>query len=364
MSDLIGPKVDSKVDREESPLSTLDANVGSSQRDTSRLVAASDVVANTNNPDPVHANVVVTASNVVGSNAVDNDITSTSVAETNDVGTDFRNADVQNSHITATERDLLTLAALRLEIIRALGPAPPEIHQISNQCLDNFQDPSFSPIGEPGPTAPPSVHPRPVVLDESEISSLDLGPCIQTTNLPPQLSLRNATLASLHRVGLAGTAGPGLVPGPENDSDRVSQHQLRAEALESVVITSTSGSVVSGPHFSQRQRRQKETNLVRPTHDELWQSPGPEQIGHGHGDRFSDCENGTEYFVDESSRRVYSLSAPHSRGSPKAITAVSRPALFRSMSSFGGMEPEFFALCTTHRLSQIAERAREKESSN
>ncbi|KAJ5129914.1 uncharacterized protein N7515_005953 [Penicillium bovifimosum] len=326
MSDCISPKCYADIAREKSPstsasrIESPENRSGSPRVDTHRVVTGSvgnanrDVVAN----NPINASLT--------------DVSSTSAANANDANADA-DTDTDTRHITARDLELLWLESACVVIFCEFGHEESVSFRRRYYAENNITPPSPCPIKEPDPTGPPSVHPQPGALGESEISSLDIGPEIGTDNPPTPPSLRGSTLTSLsHNVDFARTAGPELVSGPGDDSNGPSEHQ----------------------------RLESETTLVFPAHDELRQPPDPEHDDHGCGDRFSDCENGTEYFSEESSRRIYSLSVPNS---PTPRTAVSRPALFRSMSSFGGMDPEFFAMRTAHQTRQTGERT-EKESSS
>jgi hypothetical protein len=319
-----------------------------------------DVVApNAVNTDVVDPNAINT--NGVNTNGVNTNGVNTNGVNTNGVNTNGINTNGVNTNFTATDIELLRLEALRLELFRVMGPPPARTEMGFGYFFEtHFASVSSSPIGSPGPTVANSL-----AGSESEISMLDIGPSLQPANLLSRADIPNSTLAALHHhVGLASTARPGFVLGPDSDSDGLSEHRLRTEDLESVAVTSVSGSVDNDFHLSQRQRRQNETHLVLPTDRELRQSaatresPAPEQHGHGYGYGFSSRPSSPEYFADEASRRVYSLSVPHS---PRSTSPVSRPARFRSLSSFGGMDPAFVAMQVADQAQENAQNAANSE---
>jgi hypothetical protein len=293
---------------------------------------------------------------VVAPNAINTDVVDPNAINTNGVNTNG-----VNTNCTAADIELLRLEALRLELFRAMGPPPARTEIGYGYFFEiHFASASSSPIGSPGPTVPNSL-----AGSESEISMLDIGPSLQPANLLSRADIPNSTLAALHRhVGLTSTARPGFVLGPDSDSDGLSEHRLRTEDLESVAVTSVSGPVDNDFHLSQRQRRQNETHLVLPTDRDLRQSaatresPAPEQHGHGYGYGFSSRPSSPEYFADEASRRVYSLSVPHS---PRSTSPVSRPPRFRSLSSFGGMDPAFVAMQVADQAQENAQNAANSE---
>ncbi|KAJ5583086.1 hypothetical protein N7535_001706 [Penicillium sp. DV-2018c] len=307
--------------------------------------------------------------NVTGSgNSVDMSLPKTDVSylDTNvtgcgdDVDMNLPDTNVSRPNITARELELQRLEALRVELANALGVVPAARYETAYEALNDWPAESSSPIGEPGPSVPNSGHYRAIQRSNSDISSLDLGSSIETADLVQPLRLRNTSLVGLFRnVRLDPSTQPRFVAGPDNDSNGESEHQLRTEDLESVAITSTSDLVVNHFHLSQRQRRSDETHLNLPTNLELRQlrqSLAPEHDGHGRMRPSLSRASSTGFFPDEADRRVYSLSVPHS---PRSTTPATEDALFRSMSSFGGMDPAFFAMHARDRARQRAERARE-----
>ncbi|OQE46501.1 hypothetical protein PENCOP_c001G00385 [Penicillium coprophilum] len=252
--------------------------------------------------------------------------------------------------------ELLRLETLRLKM---MGSMDSKSHPPSEMLSQNTTPISTQSLGEPGPTVPnsmrTSMRPRAAVLSESEISVLDLGPSLHSPHLLARASRRNSisTTSDHGLLGLARTAAPNFMPGPGSDiSDKPSDYRLRTDDLESVALTSASGSINNEFPLNLRQRRQNRANVTLPGPHELQtqrvnRSSTIGEATHGVRDQFG-LENSPTFFPDESSRRVHSLSVPQSPESPP-LPAL--PTLRRAQSSFNGMEPAFSAM-------RIAERVR------
>jgi hypothetical protein len=195
------------------------------------------------------------------------------------------------------------------------------------------------------------MRPRTAVLSESEISVLDLGPSLHSRT-SPHASRRNSISANAHRgLGINRTTVPSFMPGPGSDtSDKPVDHHLHTGDLESVALTSASGSVNNEFPLNLRQRRQNRANATLPGHHELRtqrvnRSSTISEATHGLN-RFG-FDNSPTFFADESSRRIHSLSVPQSPQSP-ALPPM--PTLRRAQSSFNGMEPAFAAMRVAERV--------------
>jgi hypothetical protein len=204
-------------------------------------------------------------------------------------------------------------------------------------------------IGEPGPSVPSTLRTRAALLSESEISVLDIGPSLHSSQNPTNASRRAGT-NKCNKLDLVGTTSPGFVAGPDSDgSDNASPAKppLRTADLDSVAITSASTSVSNEFPLHLRQRRQDRPNLtrpglhgLRPPRDQRSFSGGhyePSRYGYG----FSDFSSTQFYTADEPDRRIHSQSVPHS---PRSPPGPHRPSLPHSQTSFEGMEPEFAAI--------------------
>lgn len=207
----------------------------------------------------------------------------------------------------------------------------------------------LSPIGEPGPSVPTTLRTRAAVLSESEISVLDIGPSLHSSHNSTIASRRSST-SKRNKPGLVRTSSPSFVAGPDSDgSDKASPAQtpLRTADLDSVAITSASGSVTNEFPLRLRQRRRDQPNLTLPgprglqlpRYHRSFSGSHYEHLGYGYG--FSGFSTTNFHTTDEHDRRIHSLSVPHS---PRSPSGPRRPSLPRSQSSFGGIDPEFAAM--------------------
>ncbi|KAJ5163991.1 uncharacterized protein N7500_005821 [Penicillium coprophilum] len=252
--------------------------------------------------------------------------------------------------------ELLRLETLRLKM---MGSMDSNSHAPNEMPAQHTTPISTQSLGEPGPTVPnsmrTSMRPRAAVLSESEISVLDLGPSLHSPYLLARASRRNSisTTSNHGLLGLARTAAPNFMLGPASDiSDKPSDYRLRTDDLESVALTSASGSINNEFPLNLRQRRQNRANVTLPGPHELQthrvnRSSTISEATHGMRDQFG-FEKSPAFFPDESSRRIHSLSVPQSPESPPLPPL---PTLRRAQSSFNGMEPAFSAM-------RIAERVR------
>ncbi|KAJ5384084.1 hypothetical protein N7517_001995 [Penicillium concentricum] len=255
--------------------------------------------------------------------------------------------------------ELLRLETLRLKMMESMDSKSHPPNEVSPQHATPISTQS---LGEPGPTVPnsmrTSIRPRTAVLSESEISVLDLGPSLHSPHLSARASRRNSTSANAHHglLGLARTTAPNFMPGPGSDtSDKPSDHQLRTDDLESVALTSASGSINNEFPLNLRQRRQNRANITLPGPHELQthrvnHSSTISEATHGLRDQF-DFGNSPTFFPDESSRRIHSLSVPQS---PQSPPLPPMPTLRRAQSSFNGMEPAFSAMRIAERVKRNA----------
>ncbi|KAJ5513703.1 hypothetical protein N7463_003255 [Penicillium fimorum] len=250
--------------------------------------------------------------------------------------------------------ELLRLEALRLKMT---GPMESKSH-LPNEVSPQHATPiSTQSLGEPGPTVPnsmrTSIRPRNAVVSESEISVLDLGPSLHSPHFSARASRRNSTSANAHHglLGLARTSAPNFMPGPGSDiSDKPADYRLRTDYLESVALTSTSGSINNEFPLRLRRRRQSRSNTLPSPHElqthRVNRSSTISEATRGLRDRFS-FDNSPTFFPDESSRRIHSLSVPQS---PRSPPLPPMPTLRRAQSSFNGMEPAFSAMRISERV--------------
>ncbi|KGO77528.1 hypothetical protein PITC_059680 [Penicillium italicum] len=258
---------------------------------------------------------------------------------------------------TGDQLELLRLEALRLKVLESSKSKSPPANEMSHQHAASFSTESLSPIGEPGPTVPnsmrTSMRTRASVLSESEISVLDLGPSLHSIHFSARASRRNSFSANPHTgISLARTTAPSFVLGPGSDtSEQQLEHHLRTDELESVALTSASGSVHNEFPLNLRRRRQNRPNITLPNPQDF----RPDRVNRSftisgvHGSRDeSGFEHSPTSSSDESIRRILSLSVPQS---PQSPDLPPHPTLRRSQSSFNGMDPAFSAM-------RIAERAR------
>ncbi|EKV06577.1 hypothetical protein Pdw03_3617 [Penicillium digitatum] len=257
--------------------------------------------------------------------------------------------------------ELLRLEALRLKMLESTKPKSDLASEMYSQDTAQVSIAGLSPTGEPGPTVPhstrTSMRARASVLSESEISVLDLGPSMQFTHLSTRNSRCNSSSASPHTgVGLTRTTAPSFVPGPGSDtSEQQVERHLRTDELESIALTSASGSIDNEFPLNLRQRRQNQPNITLPSPQEL----RPHRVNRSftisdvHGSRDeSGYDPSPNSFADEPTRRIFSLSVPQS---PQSPALPPHPTLRRSQSSFNGMEPAFSAM-------RNAERARKSNN--
>ncbi|KAJ5189071.1 hypothetical protein N7491_005394 [Penicillium cf. griseofulvum] len=253
--------------------------------------------------------------------------------------------------------ELLRLEALRLKIMGSMDSVSHPPNEVPPQRATPVSTES---LGEPGPTVPnsmrTSMRPRAAVLSESEISVLDLGPSLHSPD-SPRASRRNSMSANAHRgLGITRTTAPSFMPGPGSDtSDKPVDHRLHTDDLESVALTSASGSVNNEFPLNLRQRRQNRANVALPGPHELRthrvnRSSTISEATHGMRDRFR-FDHSPTFFADESNRRIHSLSVPQSPQSPPLPPL---PTLRRAQSSFNGMEPAFAAMRITERVRRNA----------
>ncbi|CAI7655397.1 unnamed protein product [Penicillium glandicola] len=258
---------------------------------------------------------------------------------------------------TSDQLELVRLEALRVKM-KASMDSKSNANEMPPQHATPISAESLSSNGEPGPTVPnsmrTSMRPRTAILSESEISVLDLGPSLHSTHLSARSSRRNSSSANDHNgISLARTTAPSFVPGPGSDtSDRPAEHRLRTDELESVALTSASGSVNNEFPLNLRQRRQNRPNITLPSSHDL----RPRRVNrsstvseaHGLRDRFG-FDHSPVSFVDEPNRRIHSLSVPQS---PQSPPLPPHPTLRRSQSSFNGMDPTFSDLRNAERARQ------------
>ncbi|KAJ5978388.1 hypothetical protein N7501_001730 [Penicillium viridicatum] len=260
---------------------------------------------------------------------------------------------------TGDQLELLRLEALRLKLLESTKSKSSPENEMPPRRATPVSTEDLSSNGEPGPTVPnstrssmrSSMRPRAAVLSESEISVLDLGPSLHSTRLSAQPSRRNSSSSNAHtRTGLARTTAPSFVPGPSSDtSDQQIERHLQTDELESVALTSASGSVNNEFPLNLRQRRQNRTNINLPSPQELrlnrvsraFSLSGPHSARDGSPNSFS----------DEPIRRIFSLSVPQS---PQSPALPPHPILRRAQSSFNGMDPAFSAMRNAERARQNA----------
>ncbi|CAI7660290.1 unnamed protein product [Penicillium viridicatum] len=237
--------------------------------------------------------------------------------------------------------ELLRLEALRLKLLESTKAKSSPENEMPPQRATPVSTEDLSSNGEPGPTVPnsrrssmrSSMRPRAAVLSET------------------QPSRRNSSSSNAHtRTGLARTTAPSFVPGPSSDtSDQQIERHLRTDELESVALTSASGSVNNEFPLNLRQRRQNRTNINLPSPQELrlnrvnraFSLSGPHSARGGSPNSFS----------DEPIRRIFSLSVPQS---PQSPALPPHPILRRAQSSFNGMDPAFSAMRNAERAKQNA----------
>ncbi|CAI7638345.1 unnamed protein product [Penicillium crustosum] len=255
---------------------------------------------------------------------------------------------------TGDQLELLRLETLRLKLLESTRSKSSPESDMAPQRVTSVSTEDLSSNGEPGPTVPnstrsstrSSMRSRPAVLSESEISVLDLGPSLHSTHLSARPSRRNSSSSNAHTgTGLARTTAPSFVPGPSSDtSDQQVEYHLRIDELESVALTSASGSVNNEFPLNLRQRRQNRTNINLPSPQELrlnrahraFSLSGPHSVRDGSPNSFS----------DEPIRRIFSLSVPQS---PQSPALPPHPTLRRAQSSFSGMDPAFSAMRNAER---------------
>ncbi|KAJ5835412.1 hypothetical protein N7447_001438 [Penicillium robsamsonii] len=262
-----------------------------------------------------------------------------------------RHLDFQNA---GDQLELLRLEILRLKMMESMDPKYHPPNEVSPRHATPISTQS---LGEPGPTVPnsmrTSIRPRTAVLSESEISVLDLGPSLHSPHLSARVSRRNSHSANAHHgLRLAHTTAPNFMLGPGSDtSDKPADHRLQTDDLESVALTSVSGSINNEFPFNLRQRRQNLANITLPGPHEFQsyrvnRSSTISEATQGLRDR-SSFDNSPTFFPDESSRRIHSLSVPQSPQSPPLPPL---PSLRRAQSSFNGMEPAFSAMRIAERV--------------
>ncbi|KAK4870996.1 hypothetical protein LT330_000233 [Penicillium expansum] len=261
---------------------------------------------------------------------------------------------------TGDQLELLRLEALRLKILESTKPKSTPANEMSSQHAACVSTESLSSNGEPGPTVPnsmrTSMRPRASVLSESEISVLDLGPSLHSTHLSARTSRRNSSSVNPHTgIGLARTTAPSFMPGPGSDtSEQQVERHLRTDELESVVLTSASGSVDNDFPLNLRQRRQNRPHITLPSPQELrtHRINRSFTISGAHSSRDeSGFDHSPTSFTDEPIRRIFSLSVPQS---PQSPALPPHPTLRRSQSSFSGMDPAFSAMRNAERAKKNA----------
>ncbi|KAJ5499355.1 hypothetical protein N7453_008406 [Penicillium expansum] len=242
---------------------------------------------------------------------------------------------------TGDQLELLRLEALRLKILESTKPKLTPANEMSSQNAARVSTESLSSNGEPGPR---------------EISVLDLGPSLHSTHLSARNSRRNSSSASPHTgIGLARTTAPSFMPGPGSDtSEQQVERHLRTDELESVALTSASGSVNNDFPLNLRQRRQNRPHITLPSPQELRTHRVNRSftISGAHSSRDESAfDHSPNSFTDEPIRRIFSLSVPQS---PQSPALPPHPTLRRSQSSFSGMDPAFSAMRNAERAKKNA----------
>ncbi|KAJ9483369.1 hypothetical protein VN97_g10033 [Penicillium thymicola] len=255
---------------------------------------------------------------------------------------------------TSEQLELLRLETLRLRLLESTKFKPSLENGMLPQRATHVSTEDLSSNGEPGPTVRhstrSSTRPRAAVLSESEISVLDLGPSLHSAHLSARPSRRNSSSSTHPGTGLARTTAPSFVPGPGSDtSDQPAERHLRADELESVALTSASGSFNNEFPFTLRQRRQNRTNVNLPSPQEL--RPNRANRAFSLSGPQSARDRSPNSFGDEPIRRIFSLSVPQS---PQSPGLPPNPTLRRAQSSFNGMDPAFSAMRNAERVRQNA----------
>ncbi|KAJ5467838.1 hypothetical protein N7475_005590 [Penicillium sp. IBT 31633x] len=254
---------------------------------------------------------------------------------------------------------LLRLETVRRILLQNMGRSSTPLNESysSHETVVPFGD--STPVRNPGPSVPNAVRTRAAARSESDISVLDIGPSLRSAHNSSGSTSQSSSLTNGH----AGTrrirdTDPDFVPESDSEaSDRPSEPCVRADDLESVAITSASGSVRNEFPLTVRQRRQNQPNIalpgshVLPSSAENRESPATEAHGLENSNGAEPSASSTDYFADEACRRVYSLSVPQS---PRSPSEMSQPPLHRSQSSFGGMDPVFSAMRNAERASRNA----------
>ncbi|KAJ5616606.1 hypothetical protein N7537_001720 [Penicillium hordei] len=254
---------------------------------------------------------------------------------------------------TSDQLELLRLEVLRLNLLESTKSKYSPESEMSPQCATPVSTEDLSSNGEPGPTVPnstrSSMRPRAAVLSESQISILDLGPSLHSTHLSARPSRSNSSSSNAH-TDLARTTAPSFVPGPGSDSsDQQVERHLRTDELESLALTSDSGSVNNEFPLNLRQRRQNRTNITLPNPQDL----RPNRIirAFSLSGTHSARDASPNSFSDEPIRRIFSLSVPQS---PQSPALPPNATLRRAQSSFSGMDPAFLAMRNAERARQNA----------
>ncbi|CAG8127345.1 unnamed protein product [Penicillium olsonii] len=258
---------------------------------------------------------------------------------------------------------LLRLEVLRLKISRAMAhpsrrPQVPMPDGDRNQVSDGLPPNQELPNGVQA-----EVRTRSVNLSESEISVLDIGPSLQSTQTTATAST-TLRRTSTHQSAVMSNGSPNLTAGPDRDGlyrEHASQLDVQTIDTDSVAITSTAGSVIAGIPLSLRERRHAVIDIPHP----LRRPPGPGGYDpndasfassqpsytppwmgrYGYG--FDGYVPAALSLPDEPDLYIPSRSLPHS---PQSPSVRRRPPLPRSQSSFGGMDPEFAAMQNIERM--------------
>lgn len=270
---------------------------------------------------------------------------------------------------TSDQLELLRLEALRLKLVESTKSKSSPKSEMPSQRATPVSTEDLSSNGEPGPTVPNStqssmrscMRPRAAVLSESEISVLDLGPSLHSTHLSARPSRSNSSSSNAPTgTGLARTTAPIFVPGPSSDnSDQQVERRHRTDELESVALTSASGSVNNEFPLNLRQRRQNRTNINLPTPQQLL--PNRANRAFSLSGPHSARDGSPNSFSDEPIRRIFSLSVPQS---PQSPSLPPHPILRRAQSSFSGMDPAFSAMRNAERVRQNARDAARPRSAD
>ena len=248
--------------------------------------------------------------------------------------------------------DLVRLEVLRLKLLKSQRSKSILANEMPPRYATPIPTRSMGPNGQPGPTVPnsmqTSMRTRTSVLNESDISVLDIGPSLYSIHASARFSLRDSSAANSHNgIGLDRTTSPSFLLWPSSETlDHPVKHSFAEDDFDSDSVTLTAASSPAHNVFARDlpQRHQNRPDNTLASSQEL-QPHGVNRSFTTSGADILRNDSGFGHsptaFVDEPNRQIFSLSVPQS---PQSPTLPPVPILRRAQSSFGGINPAFLDL--------------------